>query len=433
MKKTILMLAALLALSLGACSESEREKDEPPVVPPTENEDDPKPEEPDNPDEPEVNLAKLPRLKAEGRYLKNPEGKTVNLHGFTQTYQPYFNNFGWNNYDVQGCLNYNQRMLDGIIAAGWKMNFVRMHLDPYWSDDPALPSVRYEGHERFSKTRFAKYLDEVFIPMAEYFISKGYYVVMRPPGVCPEHMAIGDSYHAFLKEVWGMVSSHPKVKNNTDIMFELANEPINMKGTDGNSTHWAEPSWENATRFFQDVINVIRDGGCTENVVWIPGLCWQQQYKGYAKYRIKDTNFGFAVHCYPGWYGSDSEDKTGEGGGDATAGFSNFKNGWDELVGCVARFAPIMVTEIDWAPKKYDATWGKGITGVAGGKGFGANFKKIADDSGNVSWLFFTTRSDLLAAFVDVPGTEGAYTFLNDPEACPWAMYHWFKAYAEEE
>lgn len=25
----------------------------------------------------------------------------------------------------------------------------------------------------------------------------------------------------------------------------------------------------------------------------------------------------------------------------------------------MAAFAPIMVTEIDWAPKKYDATWGK--------------------------------------------------------------------------
>ena len=90
-----------------------------------------------------------------------------------------------------------------------------------------------------------------------------------------------------------------------------------------------------------------------------------------------------------------------------------------------------MVTEIDWAPKKYNATWGKSITGVAGGEGFGANFKYIADNSGNVSWLFFTTRSHELAAFKDIPGTSGNYTFLNDPEACPWAMYHWFKEYAD--
>ena len=31
----------------------------------------------------------------------------------------------------------------------------------------------------------------------------------------------------------------------------------------------------------------------------------------------------------------------------------------------------------------------------------------------------------------DVAGEPGNYTFLNDPEACPWAIYHWFKEYAE--
>ena len=138
------------------------------------------------------------------------------------------------------------------------------------------------------------------------------------------------------------------------------------------------------------------------------------------------------MHCYPGWYGSDAEKDSGEGIGSSTGGgYEPFQRGWDTQVGPVAAIAPIMVTEIDWAPLKYDATWGKSITGEAGGKGFGANFKYIADNAGNVSWLFFTTRSHELAAFKDVPGTEGNYTFLNDPEACPWAMYHWFKEYAE--
>ena len=121
-----------------------------------------------------------------------------------------------------------------------------------------------------------------------------------------------------------------------------------------------------------------------------------------------------------------------EGIGSSTGGgYEAFQRGWDAQVGPVAEFAPIMVTEIDWAPKKYDATWGKSITGEAGGKGFGANFKYIADKSGNVSWLFFTTDSEMLAAFEDIPGELGNYTFLNDPEACPWPMYHWFKEYAE--
>lgn len=429
MRKIIYLFTFLLGVSLVACSDetipeqSEKQEPEQSVEPNP----DPEPEPPAE--------AKLPVLNVSGRYLKNEKGEIVNLHGFTQTYSPFFNNNAWGNYDVQACLSYNKRMVDGIVAAGWKFNFVRMHLDPYWSDDPAMQSVRYEGHERFSETRFRKYLDELFVPMAEYFISKGMYVVMRPPGVCPndepyQGIELGDSYQQFLLKVWDIVSQHPKLKNNTDIMFELANEPVRIKGTDGTYGSTGDGHFYNLKLYFQAIVDKIR-ANC-RNIVWVPGLSYQSSYAGYATHRIEGENIGFAVHCYPGWYGSDAEEDSGEGIGSSTGGgYESFRRGWDAQVGPVAAFAPIMVTEIDWAPKKYDATWGKSITGEAGGKGFGANFKYIADTSGNVSWLFFTTRSHELAAFEDVPGTPGNYTFLNDPEACPWAMYHWFKEYAE--
>ena len=91
-----------------------------------------------------------------------------------------------------------------------------------------------------------------------------------------------------------------------------------------------------------------------------------------------------------------------------------------------------MVTEMDWAPKKYNASWGKSFTGVVGGPGFGANFKYIADMTGNVSWLIFT-ECHRLAEFRDIEGTVGNYTFLNDPEACAWPTYHWYKEYESGE
>lgn len=394
------------------------------------------PNPPVDPDPP-TDVITLPLLHVEGRYLKNAEGKIVNLHGFTQTYSPFFNNNGWSNYDVQGCVSYNKRMIDGILAAGWKFNFVRMHLDPYWSDDPNLTSVRYEGHERFSESRFRKYLDEVFVPMTEYFISKGMYVVMRPPGVAPAHdpykgIEVGDTYQQFLLKVWEIVSQHTALKNNSGVMFELANEPVNIKGTDGIYGSSSDACFAAAKTYFQAIVDKIRSN--CNNIIWVPGLAYQSSYAGYANHRIEGSNIGFAVHCYPGWFGSHAEQDSGEGIGTSTgSGYEAFQRGWDAQVGPVAAFAPIMVTEIDWAPLKYNATWGKSITGTAGGAGFGANFKYIADNSGNVSWLFFTTRSDQLAAFKDVPGTPGAYTFLNDPEACPWAMYHWFKEYADGE
>ena len=152
----------------------------------------------------------MPKLHVEGRYLKDSTGHIVNLHGFAQTYSPYFNerNTQWNNYDVAGCLTYNQGIIDAVLDAGWEMNFVRLHMDPYWSNTPGC-SGRYEGEECFSETRFVKYLDEVFVPMAEYAVTKGLYVVMRPPGVCPDSIEIGGVYQEYLLKVWDIVAQHP--------------------------------------------------------------------------------------------------------------------------------------------------------------------------------------------------------------------------------
>ena len=371
----------------------------------------------------------LKQLHVDGRYLKDGEGNIVNLHGFAQTYSPYFNESAWGNYDVDACLRYNQTMTDRVLAAGWEVNFIRQHMDPYWSS-PGAPSEA-EAYAYYDEERFRKYLDIVFVPMAEFAISRGCYVVMRPPGVSPEDIKVGDEYQDYLVAVWDIVSQHSKLKNNPYVMFELANEPVNILDKEtGDKIDYSTDSkgFQQLTEYFQAVVDKIRGNGC-ENILWIPGLGYQSRYEGYAQYPIKDecNNYGFAIHVYPGWYGSDGENE--DGGVGTGGGYTAFQNGWDNQIGPVAATHPIMVTEMDWAPAKYNASWGKATTGEAGGSGFGANFKLITDNSGNVSWLLFTGQ-DYMAEFVDEPGVEGQYTFLNDPEACPWPIYHWFQEYA---
>ncbi len=363
-----------------------------------------------------------PKLNVEGRYLKDPHGNIVNLHGFAQTYSPWFNERGtqWTNYDVNGCLVYNQGLIDDILEAGWEMNFVRLHMDPYWSNTPGCTPDGHELPNCFNETRFKKYLDEVFIPMAEYAISKGLYVIMRPPGVSPEVIGVDDDYNyaQYLMTVWDIVSEHPKIKNSDEIMLELANEPVRIRLADGSEGSNAQAHFDVLKEIFQPIVNKIRENGF-HNVLWIPGSGYQSQYKGYALNPIEGENIGYAVHVYPGWFGSAN-------------GYEVFKQEWDEQVKPVADFAPIVITEMDWAPEKYDSSWGKSYTGIAGGDGFGANFKKIMDDTGNVSWLLFTSP-DLLARFKDeAPEPGQPYTFLNDPEACPWPIYHWYQDYANE-
>lgn len=361
----------------------------------------------------------MPRLRVEGRHLKDPAGNIIKLHGYAQTFSPWFNERGkrWNNYDVEGCLEYNKRIIDGIMEAGWMMNFVRMHMDPYWSNTPGRRVKGENDISAFDFNRFAKYLDEVFIPMAEYAVSQGLYVVMRPPGVCPEKIAVGDEYQQYLIKVWQHVARHKKLKNHPCIMFELANEPINILGSDNSYGGWSKAHFEQLSIYFQKIVDTIRGEGCN-NILWIPGLGYQSKYAGYATYPIKGKNIGYAVHIYPGWFGSSHS-------------YEAFRKGWQEDVQPVGDFAPIMITEMDWADKKYEASWGKAHTGVAGDKNFGANFKKITDDAGNVSWLLFTSPEHL-AAFKDEPAENGNYTFLNDPEACPWPVYHWYQEYARD-
>ena len=369
-----------------------------------------------------VSAQSLSALHVEGPFLVNAEGKRVNLHGFAQTFSPWFNEQGtkWTNYDVKGCLDYNKGIIDGILNAGWKMTFVRQHMDPYWSNTPGASSTygdSWKGEadiRAFDFNRFKKYLDEVFVPMAEYAIAKGLYVVMRPPGVCPEYISVGGDYHEYLKKVWGYVAQHPKLKNNGAVLFELANEPINIQGTRERDIEM--------TDFMQQIVDIMRDKGCN-NILLIPGLTWQQHYNGFVKYPIKGENIGYAVHCYPGWYNSGVEDNV-------EVEYKEFKRGWDENILPIATKAPVVVTEMDWAPKKYNASWGKAVTGVAGGKGFGANFMRIADETCNVSWLLFT-GGELLAKYNDA--APDGNTFLTDPEACPRPVYRKYLYYATQE
>lgn len=369
-------------------------------------------------------VTELPRLHVDGRYLKNEQGEVVNLHGSWQTNNPYFNASAWSNYDVDACLRYNRKVLDGTLAAGWKLDFIRLHMDQYWSDDSSITSDF--TYEKFDEARFRKYLDLVYVPMAEYIQSRGLYVVLLAGISCPQNIEVGDETNQLLLKYWDIVSQHPKIKNNPNIMFELINEPVNILGTDGTYGSNNQGHFDKLKEFFQPVVNKIREN-TESNIIWVSGLAYESNFSGFANNPIEGKNVGYSVHLYPGWMNSDGEN--GDGGIGDGGGYEPFQQGWDNQVKPVANFAPILITEMDWAPSKYASSWGKSITGTVGGKGFGANFKYITDNSGNVSWLFFAGIENL-PNFVDEPGEEGNYTFLNDPEACVWPCYHWYQEYA---
>ena len=379
-------------------------------------------------------------LHVDGRYLKDSNGRIVNLHGMAQTYSPWFNRVNeqylWTGEDVSGCLRVNQEKLSKISSAGWCMDFVRLHMDPHWTmKDAPAGTQENEAHTYYNETKFKKYLDEVFVPMAEYMQNLGMRVLMRPPGVCPEQIALNDAYHKYMLKVWTIVAKHPKLKNNPMVMFELANEPVKFKASDGTVGSSGGSIDKELSEFFQTIVDKIREQGCN-NILWIPGTSWQQDYHAYQKYPIKGDNIGYAVHCYPGWYGSDCYQQTGEIAPDmwrgSEGGYKGFKKDWDNsITNVVANKNPIIVTEMDWCSQKFKGrTWGSSITGTAGGKGFGANFKKIMDETGNVSWLTFVWDHDL--SRFDPKHEADENEFIYDPESGVYPVYKWFKKYRED-
>lgn len=360
-----------------------------------------------------------PKLTVVGKYLKDPCGNTVNLHGVAMTPSPWFNGgaagiWRWKDYNVQGCLEYNTAVMDNLSNGnkGWYLNYIRLHIDPYWSNNPGISVNGESDISQFNFDRFKDGVDKVIIPLIAHAKQRGMYVILRPPGVCPEVISVGGEYHNYLMLVWNYLSNHPSLKNADNVMFELANEPIKIKLPNGSSGNNTQAHFDQMKILFQSIVDKIRSNGAN-NILWIPGTGWQSEYKGYANNPITGNNIGYAVHIYPGYWGQDNNDPT------------KLKNGWTVNIKPVADIAPIAVTEIDWAPDGYDV-WGKGgVTGEAGVWGFGANFKAITDQAGNVSWNLLAPED-----LIDKGEVNAGIAFDNNPQACANAANKWFKEYA---
>jgi hypothetical protein len=355
-----------------------------------------------------------PELHVDGRYLKDPCGNNVQLHGVAITPSPWFNGCAigecrWDNYNIDGCLAYNNAVMDALTntSNGWHLNYIRLHIDPYWTNTPGCSSGGENDISCFDYNRLVTYTNSVIIPLINHARERGMYVILRPPGVCPNNIAINDAYYNYLVTVWNYLSQHSGLKNVDNVMFELANEPINIRASDGTYGADAQKYYDALKNYFQGLTNLIRNNGAN-NVVWVPGLGYQSLYRGLASNPVTGSNIAYAVHVYPGYWGANAEDPT------------SFNNAWNYHVQPIANIAPIAITETDWSPDG-NGTWGQGTT-----SGFGTNLKGRIDASGNASWNLLCPE-DLI--------TEGnpyvvTTAFNNYWEACAAPSKLWFSQYA---
>lgn len=385
----------------------------------------------------------LPSLHVDGRWLVDTHGNHVVLHGVMDTPSMYFNNYRWGSpwgsnavaYDTNGaskCRAYFKKLFIGLEKA--HCDVFRLHMDPAWTNDPS-GSYTYPGAKdqadgvggeadikKFNPTRLRNFLKTLYFPLAKDAINHGMYVVVRPPGVCPGNLKVGDYYNNYLMTVWDIFTQNDSIKKYAgQISIELANEPVSLKNAEGKDDPAALHD------YFQPVVNKIRENGFT-GIIWAPGTGWQANYTSYATYPIEGSDIGYAVHDYTGWYGcSDSHP-------DPQSKINQFHKQVP-----VVDFAPIIITEVDWSPTNPDkeghynehgdwvqpnyGTWSTGSTSK-----WGKAYKACLDYYGNISMTLSGTHCLL---DVDQLIADGTVTpaFGGLEEACGKACFDWYAEY----
>lgn len=380
----------------------------------------------------------LPGLHVEGKNLVDSEGKTVVLHGVMDTPNRYFNGNRWgtggyNVSDVTPCLDYFEKMFTAITdkSQGAYCTVFRLHMDPCWTNYNAPAGTHENNIQYFNETRYKTFLSRLYVKLVEKALAHGLYVIVRPPGVCPQNIKVGDEYQAYLKKVWKLFASNATIQKNAgQVSIELANEPINVLLANGSKSDKALHD------FFQPVVDEIRATGF-KGIIWVPGSGYQSNYVGYSKYPITDTenNFSYAVHVYSGWYGNMT---------DKNCDHNTFIKNFQAQVPMVTS-KPIMVTEIDWSPNDPDkaseghynewnqwvapnfGTWATGSTSK-----WGMAWKAVHDHFGNIGMTIthpqeYYDIDEYLNSGKVRPGLQNAKKHNLFEECCSYACFNWYK------
>ncbi len=380
----------------------------------------------------------LPALRVQGKNLVDANGKTVVLHGVMDTPNRYFNGNRWgmggyNVSDITPCLNYFEKMFTAITdkSQGAYCTVFRLHMDPCWTNNNAPAGTQENNIQYFSEHRYETFLSRLYVKLVEKALAHGLYVIVRPPGVCPQNIKVGDEYQAYLKKVWKLFASNATIQKNAgQVSIELANEPINVLLANGSKSDKALHD------FFQPVVDEIRATGF-KGIIWVPGAGYQSQYLNYAKYPITDSedNFSYAVHVYSGWYGNMT---------DKNCNHDTFIRNFKSQVPMVET-KPIMVTEIDWSPEDPDKKseghyneWGQwtqpnlGSWATASTSKWGLAWKAVHDHFGNIGMTIthpqeYYDIDEYLKTGIVQPGFQNAKKHGLFEECCGYACMNWYK------
>ncbi len=231
-----------------------------------------------------------PWLSISGRYIKDPQGKTVILRGASLV-------------DV-AVANTRTRNTNALIdmatdnANGWYARVVRL---PVYPD----PINGQPGWNANPDAYFTKHLD----PAVQHCISKKIYCIIDWHYIKDYNSSDVDTA---TRAFWKYVA--PKYASTPNVIFELYNEPINPD------------SWSTWKKTAQPWVDIIR-AAAPKNLILIGGPRWSQNVAEAATSPFTGSNLVYVAHFYPG-----------QGG----------QSVWDASFGNSSSTVPYFITEWGW-------------------------------------------------------------------------------------
>jgi hypothetical protein len=370
----------------------------------------------------------ISRLHVSGRYLQNPAGTNILLHGYMMAGDSWFNGEGHlfsnlSNFaspaNCAGMLNAYNGIADILSNPnllygsnhGWCCSFVRTAgngtpsgFAPGWDTNGVLSAP----------AQFHGWITNVMVPWVNHCKTAGLYAVIcggpsqtYPGGDTSKNMT--QQFQANLITYWTNLAN--AFRSSDNVIFEICNEPINIE-TGFGANNWAisgSAYFSALTNFMQPIVNAIRRTG-DDHILLIPSLGWQGQCQGFANYPVLGTNIAYAGHFYPGYNNIH----------DNGAAVTNFWN--SNYKPCADKY-PLVITELVWTPNNgtgYQDLW-NGSTA-----GFGLAIKGCIDQQANVSYLVGFV-ADLLTNLTS--GSLANATLNSNMQSTP-AAFHWFAQYA---
>jgi endoglucanase len=231
-----------------------------------------------------------PWLSISGRYIKDPDGKTVILRGVSLV-----------NIAVADTRTRPTNALIDMAtdnANGWYARVVRL---PVYPD----PIEGQPGWNANPDAYFTKHLD----PAVQHCISKQIYCIIDWHYIKDYTSSdVDKATRAF----WSYVA--PKYASTPNVIFELYNEPINPD------------SWSTWKTTAQPWVDLIR-AAAPQNLILIGGPRWSQNVAEAATNPFTGSNLVYVAHIYP------------EQGGQSV---------WDDWFGNSSSTVPYFITEWGW-------------------------------------------------------------------------------------